>query len=145
MKQGHPPLDAFFYPICRQKTASENSGHLYFTRECSHFHHDLSHIPPERWVNLWWQPDFATNILSSCEPVTGANIGGPVFVGNIVLVVGILLSLFLLHVVVISGVEAYWLTKARYDWSTLFVRDGLFLRFSPSWWLGLCSTISCKW
>lgn len=35
------------------------------------------------------------------------------FVGNLVLVVGILLGMFLLHIVVVSGVEAFWLTKVR--------------------------------
>lgn len=38
-------------------------------------------------------------------------IGASVFVGNAVLVVGILLATFLVHVAVVSGVEAYWLAK----------------------------------
>lgn len=38
-------------------------------------------------------------------------IGASVFVGNTVLVGGILLGTFLLHVAIVSGVEAYWLGK----------------------------------
>ena len=35
------------------------------------------------------------------------------FIGNLVLVVGIVLIQFLLHVAVVSGVEAYWLSKVN--------------------------------
>lgn len=42
---------------------------------------------------------------------TMGEIGASVFVGNTALVVGILFSTFLLHVAVVSGVEALWLIK----------------------------------
>lgn len=54
--------------------------------------------------------------IASGDCVFGAgagDIGSLVFVGNLILVVGILLGVFLLHVAVVSGVEAYWLTKVR--------------------------------
>lgn len=67
----------------------------------------------KRWVNLWWPAEFAEDIASKeCAFAGGAgDIGALVFVGNLVLVVGILLLIFLLHVAVISGVEAFWLLK----------------------------------
>lgn len=47
-----------------------------------------------------------------CVFETGASdIGALVFVGNLALVAGILFGIFLLHVAVISGMEALWLTK----------------------------------
>lgn len=36
-----------------------------------------------------------------------------VFVGNILLVAGVLLAILLVHIAVISGIEAYWLVKVR--------------------------------
>ena len=48
--------------------------------------------------------------------IGAGDIGALVFVGNLILVVGILLGVFLLHVAVVSGVEAYWLTKVRACW-----------------------------
>ena len=41
------------------------------------------------------------------------DIGAIVFVGNLVLFAGALLAIFLLHVFLASGVEAYWLTKVK--------------------------------
>lgn len=69
----------------------------------------------KRWINLWWPAEVAEGIASEgCVFESGAsNIGALVFVGNLILVVGVLLGVFLLHVAVVSGVEAYWLTKVR--------------------------------
>lgn len=68
-----------------------------------------------RWINLWWPaPAPVAEDLASeeCAFDAGAGeIGALVFVGNLILVVGTLLGVFLLHVAVISGVEALWLTK----------------------------------
>lgn len=78
------------------------------------------HVHPhaERWVNLWWPAQVAEDITSEeCVFETGASeIGALVFVGNLVLVVGVLLGVFLLHVAAISGVEALWLTKVKACW-----------------------------
>eukprot|EP00903_Cladosiphon_okamuranus_P021834 g20077.t1 len=70
-----------------------------------------------RWLNLWWPVPgpIAEDITSeACVFETGASdIGALVFVGNLILVVGTLLGVFLMHVAVVSGVEALWLTKKR--------------------------------
>lgn len=73
---------------------------------------------PKRWINLWWPAEVAKDIASDeCAFEIGAgDIGALVFVGNLILVVGILLGVFLLHVAVVSGVEAYWLAKVRACW-----------------------------
>lgn len=54
-----------------------------------------------------------TDGLPRCAftPAGSSKIGETVFIGNFVLFVGILLAIFLLHVWLTSGVEAYWLTK----------------------------------
>lgn len=69
-----------------------------------------------RWVNLWWPMDIPGDTGSGgCVFSAGVGeIGASVFVGNTVLVVGILLGTFLLHVAVVSGVEAYWLAKVSF-------------------------------
>ncbi|CAM9953326.1 unnamed protein product, partial [Ectocarpus sp. 4 AP-2014] len=68
-----------------------------------------------RWINLWWPAEIGEDIASDgCIFETGANeIGALVFVGNLALVLGILLAIFFLHVAVVSGAEALWLTKKR--------------------------------
>lgn len=81
----------------------------------------------DRWVNLWLPENFVetftpvsatrrlqeTESASRCDLAsTGSgDIGAIVFVGNLVLFAGVLLAIFLLHVLLASGVEAYWLTK----------------------------------
>lgn len=67
-----------------------------------------------RWANLWWSAQFAEDIYSECA-FDGAKdeINGLVFVGNLVLVISLLVAIFLVHIAVISGVEAYWLSQAR--------------------------------
>ena len=69
-----------------------------------------------RWVNLWWPVDIPDDTGSGrCAFSTGVGeIGASVFVGNAVLVVGILLGTFLLHVAIVSGVEAYWLAEVSF-------------------------------
>lgn len=42
-----------------------------------------------------------------------SSVDGQVFVGNTVLVVGILFAIFFFHVAIISAVEAYWLAQVR--------------------------------
>ncbi|CAM9523853.1 unnamed protein product [Ectocarpus sp. 6 AP-2014] len=68
-----------------------------------------------RWINLWWPAEIGEDIASDgCIFETGASeIGALVFVGNLALVLGILLAIFFLHVAVVSGAEALWLTKKR--------------------------------
>lgn len=80
-----------------------------------------------RWVNLWLPADVvesytrlrpsrrlqAEDDSSRCElAAAGSNdIGAVVFIGNLLLFASILLTIFLLHLLLASGVEAYWLTK----------------------------------
>lgn len=52
-------------------------------------------------------------IESSCTLESENDMGSVVFVGNLVLVLAILLGIFLVHVMVVSAVEAYWLSKVR--------------------------------
>ncbi|CAN0416896.1 unnamed protein product, partial [Laminaria digitata] len=82
-----------------------------------------------RWVNMWLPADIvealtpirATRRLqeehhsSRCELAAAESndIGAIGFIGNLVLFAGILLTIFLLHVLLASGVEAYWLTKVK--------------------------------
>lgn len=76
-----------------------------------------------RWINLWWPADIAEGVVSdSCAFDKGvSDIGALVFVGNFALVVIILSSIFLLHVMVISGVEAFWMAKVRMFYDSNFV------------------------
>lgn len=64
-------------------------------------------------MNLWWPAGFAEDGASAeCVFSAGASdIGASVFVGNAMLVGGILVGLFLFHVAIVSGAEAYWLAK----------------------------------
>eukprot|EP00903_Cladosiphon_okamuranus_P006435 g6296.t1 len=68
-----------------------------------------------RWINLWWSTKIGEDIGSEeCVFEAGASeIGASVFVGNLVLVLGILVGVFVLHILIVSGVEAHWLTKNR--------------------------------
>lgn len=62
---------------------------------------------------MWWSLNSARTIGPSCD-FDGTDLGGLIFVGNFVLVMGMLLVIFLLHVAITSGFEAYWLSKVRY-------------------------------
>lgn len=75
-----------------------------------------THLARERWVNLWWPAEFLDDRVSGeCTFfATASDLGAPVFVGNVALVVGVLLGIFLLHIAVISGVEAHWLTRVSH-------------------------------
>ena len=80
-----------------------------------------------RWVNLWLPEttvtEFtqlsATRRLQKTDSVLRCEFAAPgsndisvlVFIGNLILVAVILLAIFVLHVTLTSGVEAYWLTK----------------------------------
>lgn len=73
-----------------------------------------ANAPPGcRWVNLWL-PLSSSLIPESCaiaDPEALMDDG--VFLGNTAFVFGILVAIFLVHVAVISAVEAYWLAQAR--------------------------------
>ncbi|CAM9210891.1 unnamed protein product [Scytosiphon promiscuus] len=66
-----------------------------------------------RWTNLWWAAEFAKDVgRGECvESAQAGDLGASVFVGNSALIMIALMSIFLLHVAVISGVEASWLAK----------------------------------
>ena len=66
-------------------------------------------------MNLWWPAEVGRDIApDECAyDAEASELSALVFVGNLVLVVGILLGVFLLHILVVSGVEALWLTKVR--------------------------------
>lgn len=82
-----------------------------------------------RWVNLWPSAKLSRGVLSKewltnlsqeedssdCvfEETSLSDIGALVFLGNLGLFVAILLGIFIIHVVLASGVEAYWLSKVR--------------------------------
>lgn len=54
-----------------------------------------------------------TDSLPRCElaDAGSSDIGALVFIGNLVLFAIILLAIFVLHIVLASGVEACWVTK----------------------------------
>lgn len=82
-------------------------------------------------MNLWPPEGFAAGVFgTSASPsrrlqeqdttsecafseTEGSDIGMLVFIGNLVLVVGILLGVFFLHIAVVSAIEACWLVKVR--------------------------------
>lgn len=80
-----------------------------------------------RWVNLWPPEDVVESYtpvtrtirledsddwsVCSLIPAGSSDIGTIVFIGNLVLFAVILLALFFLHILLASGLEAYWLTK----------------------------------
>lgn len=51
--------------------------------------------------------------VCSWDGVDVNGLGALVFIGNLGLVFGALVVIFLLHVALVSGVEAYWLAKVR--------------------------------
>lgn len=82
-----------------------------------------------RWINLWPPESYAGGFVTTSKAKTrrleegsstafctfseadDGNIGMLVFIGNLVLVVGALLGVFILHIASVSAVEAYWLAK----------------------------------
>jgi len=82
-----------------------------------------------RWVNLWPPADFAKSFTPASTsdesdagqqdddterddaPSLTSEISSFVFMGNFLLFLALLVGIFLLHVAVASGVEAYWITK----------------------------------
>lgn len=62
-----------------------------------------------RWVNL----SFQTNIFGIPESEAGEGVGTFMFVNNTVLIVAILLVMVALHVALVSGMDAYRLTRVR--------------------------------
>lgn len=56
--------------------------------------------------------DLPGGLEDTCNfSASDGNLSPLIFVGNLALVLGILLLVFLLHVTVVSGVEAFWLWK----------------------------------
>lgn len=86
-----------------------------------------------RWANLWPPASFTEEFIGTSdegqqrrlqEEADGGGggcswdgslggLGSLVFIGNQGLVFGALVLIFLLHVSLVSGVEAYWLAKVR--------------------------------
>lgn len=65
-----------------------------------------------RWTNLWWATNIVQDVVPECTvPTEASDIGTLEFVGNLLLIVLILSVIFLLHVAIISGVEATWLAR----------------------------------
>ena len=101
-----------------------------------------------RWVNLWPPESFAesfTPTAASEEPEVGQQDDDPesdvspgpaneissfVFMGNFLLFLALLAGIFIVHVAVASGVEAYWIAKVWTThlhtlwrpWNVVFVR-----------------------
>ncbi|CAM9352767.1 unnamed protein product, partial [Hapterophycus canaliculatus] len=89
----------------------------------------LSHLTTSlRWVNLWPSESFAENFattsgwsttgeggntVSNWSATKNGNIGSLVFLGNLSLFCGILAGLFVIHITVASGREAWWMSKER--------------------------------
>lgn len=72
-----------------------------------------------RWINLWVPLD-PPGLEDTCNfSMTDGDLGPLIFVGNIILVIGILAGILLLHIAVVSGVEAYWLWKVSL-WTRCF-------------------------
>ncbi|CAM9869077.1 unnamed protein product, partial [Ectocarpus fasciculatus] len=98
-------------------------------------------MPPAwiRWVNLWPSQSFSEGVASRVlsdepEPTSGeddgsgddgdetqrgisltiiSDVGSLLFMGNFALFAGLLVTIFSLHILVASAVEAYWLAKQR--------------------------------
>lgn len=66
-----------------------------------------------RWVNLWLTMPASMTPDSCVMEDPEAQMDDGVFFGNTSLVFGILLGIFLVHVTVVSAVEAYWLAQVR--------------------------------
>lgn len=66
----------------------------------------------DRWANLWWPSDFAEDLACSSGEEDG-KLSPAVFVENLLLFIGALLLIFLVHITVISIVEATWLSKVK--------------------------------
>ena len=63
-------------------------------------------------------PIFSERFGGFCDFADGdafgaSSVGGDVFVGNTVLVLGLLLVVLFVHVMIISAVEGYWLAQVR--------------------------------
>lgn len=64
-----------------------------------------------RWVHLWLPAEAFENAVSSGCTLDEhpSKLSALVFVGNVLLVASFLLLFLVAHIVVISGIEAYWL------------------------------------
>lgn len=96
----------------------------------------LPFVRDNRWVNLWPPQDFAESFTPVSDEAVSADRGGIVesesdassatgdissfvFMGNFVLFMAVLAAIFLIHVALASGVEAYWLAKV---WLAVLLR-----------------------
>eukprot|EP00904_Undaria_pinnatifida_P013948 jgi/Undpi1/9684/HiC_scaffold_27.g12140.m1 len=107
------------------------------------------------WANLWTPASLVRRVTTlqttrrlqetessgRCELAEAGSddIGAIVFIGNLALFAVILLTIFLFHVLLASGVEAYWLTKERANEEVEMaqlqgtpVRELMSARLSPS-------------
>lgn len=77
-----------------------------------------------RWVNLWVSmPADLTPTTSDCDEADDdAVLSADVFYGNTALVLGLLVAIFVVHVAVVSMVEAYWLAEVRDSRSDVDIR-----------------------
>ncbi|CAM9236879.1 unnamed protein product [Phaeothamnion confervicola] len=71
------------------------------------------------WTNLWVSAD-NVHRAGGCIAAESSGVGGAVFLGNTVLAVVGLLVIFAVHMLVISGLEAYWLA---HDAATFVAED----------------------
>lgn len=99
---------------------------------------------PSRWVNLWPPESFTDRFLgfipsiidASEEPEAGqsedsterdvsprltSDLSSAVFLGNFALFLALLTAIFVVHVAVASGVEAYWIAKVRIYVTSFFL------------------------
>lgn len=104
-KGARPTVDKYIRTACALMSTPHSTLDLTIVHNASVRH---------RWTNLWWPASFAHGFAEECS--AGDAFGEVeilVWVGNIVLVGGIVLFLFVAHVAVISGLEAVWLSTVR--------------------------------
>lgn len=65
--------------------------------------------PSRRWSNLWWPEGIVTYVDEQCQLDSSGNVVGVSFMDNFVLYLGILIVLFLAHLLILSAVEATWI------------------------------------
>lgn len=111
---------------CTQKHTKRFHKNVYKkNREFNVF--TMFRLASGRWANLWTPASLVRRVTTlqttrrlqetessgRCELAEAGSddIGAIVFIGNLALFAVILLTIFLFHVLLASGVEAYWLTK----------------------------------
>lgn len=66
-----------------------------------------------RWLHFWIPAEEVEDLVpDECMyPTKASELSALVVIGNFALGIGTILSILMIHVIVVSGVEAYWLTK----------------------------------